>query len=151
MFRVVVVICVFAIISAACNRSTTVTQQSTIATPQLDVPRYTNNEVVDMVKTNLTEGASSVYLIKNVQLAIGTANYLGKGTWSVVIPVFADKVYDCVFTFREVTKTVVATNESAAFIMGLLRVRPENRNIPQGGVNPVYINPTTADPLFGSK
>lgn len=92
-------------------------QTPTAPTPQLDTPRYRPEEVVDLVKTKLTEVALSPGMVRIVQTAQGNATHTGKGVWSVTL-------IDGIFTFREVTQTVVAANEAAALIMAMLKVAP---------------------------
>ena len=107
------------IVLLACASPPQSRQTPTMPTPQLDTPRYTPAEVVDLVKTKLTEVALNPSMVKSVQTAEGNATYMGKGVWSVSLT-----LYDGIFTFREVTQTVVAANEAAARIMGSLKSAP---------------------------
>lgn len=136
MYKIFLMVMLAILILVACNKPETRASSTTTPTPQPDIPRYTSAEVIDLVKTKLTEGACQPVGITRVQAASGTSIYTGNGVWSVMLRINLVTNGDNIFTFREATQTVVAANEIAAQNMGILKNCPQNRNLPRGGTGP---------------
>ena len=115
--------------------------------PQPDTPRYTSEEVVDLVKSFLTKGAVNQSALVFVQSSEGSADYIGKGLWRVKLimklpeskreyainpqthelrkfvppTIVPAGTVEHAFDFRESTQTVVAHDSDAAMLMSALK------------------------------